>query len=250
MEDSREADLPKLHEIARECRVQIIRMITHAGSGHPGGSLSVIDILVALYFGTRMRYDPRRPHWEDRDRLVLSKGHAVPALVRLHGREPASSPRAACPRSGSSAARCRGTPTARCSRASRPPPGRSARGSRWRMGMALGLQLAARASRVYCCSATARSRRARSGRPRCRRRSSARPTTARQPLRDPRLQRHPARRPREEGHRPRAGRRQVAARSAGPCIDIDGHDIAQIDKALDQARGHQAASPRSSSPTP
>ena len=71
-------DLPKLESIAREGRAQIIRMLTHAGSGHPGGSLSVIDILTALYFN-RMRYDARRPHWEERDRFVLSKGHCVPA---------------------------------------------------------------------------------------------------------------------------------------------------------------------------
>ena len=71
-------DLAKLDAIAREGRVQIIRMLTHAGSGHPGGSLSVIDILVDLYFN-RMRYNPRRPTWEDRDRFVLSKGHCVPA---------------------------------------------------------------------------------------------------------------------------------------------------------------------------
>ena len=67
---------------ARECRVQIIRMLTHAGSGHPGGSLSVIDILTALYFG-RLRHDPRYPDWPDRDRVVLSKGHAVPALYAV-----------------------------------------------------------------------------------------------------------------------------------------------------------------------
>jgi len=72
----------RLEAIARECRVQIIRMITHAGSGHPGGSLSVIDILTALYFG-RLRYDPKRPDWPDRDRVVLSKGHAVPALYSV-----------------------------------------------------------------------------------------------------------------------------------------------------------------------
>ena len=71
-------DLAKLESIAREGRVQIIRMLTHAGSGHPGGSLSVIDILTTLFFN-RMRYDPKRPHWEDRDRFVLSKGHCVPA---------------------------------------------------------------------------------------------------------------------------------------------------------------------------
>jgi transketolase len=71
-------DVAKLESIAREGRVQIIRMLTHAGSGHPGGSLSAIDILTTLYFN-RMRYDAARPHWEDRDRFVLSKGHCVPA---------------------------------------------------------------------------------------------------------------------------------------------------------------------------
>ena len=72
-------DDARLAAIARECRVQIIRMITHAGSGHPGGSLSVIDLVTTLFFD-RMRHDPARPDWPDRDRLILSKGHAVPAL--------------------------------------------------------------------------------------------------------------------------------------------------------------------------
>jgi transketolase len=75
----------RLPAIARECRVQIIRMLTHAGSGHPGGSLSVIDVLTALYFG-RLRHDPKRPDWPDRDRVVLSKGHAVPALYTVMAR--------------------------------------------------------------------------------------------------------------------------------------------------------------------
>src|SRR5512132_1246411 len=72
----------RLESIARQCRVQIVRMLTHAGSGHPGGSLSVIDILTAIVFG-RLRHDPRRPEWADRDRIVLSKGHAVPALYAV-----------------------------------------------------------------------------------------------------------------------------------------------------------------------
>ena len=78
-------DETRLESIARECRVQIIRMLTHAGSGHPGGSLSVIDLLVAIMFG-RLRHDPRRPDWADRDRIVLSKGHAVPALYTVMAR--------------------------------------------------------------------------------------------------------------------------------------------------------------------
>lgn len=59
---------------------QIIEITTRAGSGHPSSSLSEIDILTALYFGGIMRYDPKRPHWPDRDRFVLSKGHGVPGL--------------------------------------------------------------------------------------------------------------------------------------------------------------------------
>jgi transketolase len=78
-------DDARLAAIARECRVQIIRMITHAGSGHPGGSLSVIDLVTTLMFG-RMRHDPARPDWPDRDRLILSKGHAVPALYAAMAR--------------------------------------------------------------------------------------------------------------------------------------------------------------------
>ena len=73
---------PRLAGIARDCRVQIVRMLTHAGSGHPGGSLSVIDVLVSLFF-SRVRHDPARPDWSDRDRVVLSKGHAVPALYAV-----------------------------------------------------------------------------------------------------------------------------------------------------------------------
>ena len=76
---------PCLAAIARDCRVHIIRMLTHAGSGHPGGSLSVIDLLVSLFFG-RLRHDPAQPGWSDRDRVVLSKGHAVPALYAVMAR--------------------------------------------------------------------------------------------------------------------------------------------------------------------
>lgn len=78
-------DNAQLAAIATECRVQIIRMLTHAGSGHPGGSLSVIDLVTTLMF-ERMRHDPKRPEWTDRDRLILSKGHAVPALYAAMAR--------------------------------------------------------------------------------------------------------------------------------------------------------------------
>src|SRR5919197_1314612 len=75
-------EIGHLQEISGRMRVAIIEMLTKAGSGHPGGSLSAIDILVALFFA-RMRHDPKRPAWPDRDRLVLSKGHGVPALYAV-----------------------------------------------------------------------------------------------------------------------------------------------------------------------
>lgn len=64
---------------ANRIRQDIIEMLASAGSGHPGGSLSAADILTVLYF-EEMRVDPREPHWPDRDRFVLSKGHAAPVL--------------------------------------------------------------------------------------------------------------------------------------------------------------------------
>jgi transketolase len=68
-----------LEETARELRVEILRMIANAGSGHPGGSLSAIDLVTYLYF-YRLRIDPSQPDWDGRDRFVLSKGHCAPAM--------------------------------------------------------------------------------------------------------------------------------------------------------------------------
>ncbi len=65
--------------IATKIRKHVIEGVYHAASGHPGGSLSIADILAVLYF-EEMRVDPNCPHWEDRDRFVLSKGHCAPAL--------------------------------------------------------------------------------------------------------------------------------------------------------------------------
>lgn len=68
-----------LKQMAKEIRIDIINMLAEAGSGHPGGSLSSVEILVSLFF-YKMRHDPKNPKWEDRDRFVLSKGHGVPVL--------------------------------------------------------------------------------------------------------------------------------------------------------------------------
>lgn len=71
------ASIEELKRIAAEIRCDIIEMTCAAGAGHPGGSLSAADIVAALYFRV-MRIDPRRPDWPDRDRFILSKGHACP----------------------------------------------------------------------------------------------------------------------------------------------------------------------------
>ena len=72
-------DISFLKEKAKEIRKSIVSMITEAKSGHPGGSLSATDILTALYF-SEMNVDPTNPKMEGRDRFVLSKGHAAPAI--------------------------------------------------------------------------------------------------------------------------------------------------------------------------
>ena len=66
-------------DITKQMRRDIIEMLAVAGSGHPGGSLSICDVMAVLYFD-KMNIDPENPAWEDRDRLVLSKGHVAPAL--------------------------------------------------------------------------------------------------------------------------------------------------------------------------
>jgi len=74
-----EATVQELEENARRLRVDILKMLNQARSGHTGGSLSAIDVLTVLFFH-QMRHDPSKPDWEGRDRFVLSKGHAAPAL--------------------------------------------------------------------------------------------------------------------------------------------------------------------------
>jgi transketolase len=71
--------IKELEGKAKVIRRHIIEMTGRCGSGHPGGSLSAADMLAVLYFH-KLRHDPKNPKWEDRDRFVLSKGHAAPVL--------------------------------------------------------------------------------------------------------------------------------------------------------------------------
>jgi transketolase len=73
----------ELSPICKRVRQHIIEMIYAAKSGHPGGSLSAVELLVTLYFGGHLKHDAKNPEWKDRDRLVLGKGHACPVLYAV-----------------------------------------------------------------------------------------------------------------------------------------------------------------------
>ncbi|MBM2825146.1 MAG: Transketolase [Dehalococcoidales bacterium] len=77
--DAGQFSLTEMEAIARKLRRNIVTMIGKAASGHPGGSLSAVEILTALYFGV-LKHHPKDPRWPGRDRFILSKGHAAPLL--------------------------------------------------------------------------------------------------------------------------------------------------------------------------
>ena len=74
--------LQSLSQIAQEIRSLALKAITNANSGHPGGSLSVADILAVLYFDI-LKHNPQNPDWDERDYLIISKGHASPAVYAV-----------------------------------------------------------------------------------------------------------------------------------------------------------------------
>lgn len=75
-------DIDALKALAVQIRKNILKVTNSAGSGHPGGSLSAVEILLALY-KYKMNHDPKSPDWEDRDRLIVSKGHITPAVYSV-----------------------------------------------------------------------------------------------------------------------------------------------------------------------
>jgi transketolase len=75
-------DVEQLKEISKRIRINILHMLTLSGSGHTGGSLSATDIATAIYF-SKMKFDPANPKWDERDRFIMSKGHAAPLIYAL-----------------------------------------------------------------------------------------------------------------------------------------------------------------------
>jgi transketolase len=82
-ESTQTLDIQALEEKARNLRLTVLDMTTKAGSGHPSSSFSAVEILTALYFGGVLRYRSNEPHWPERDRFILSKGHAAPLLYAV-----------------------------------------------------------------------------------------------------------------------------------------------------------------------
>ena len=108
-------ELAMQQEKAKQLRADIIKMLYLCQSGHPGGSLSLVEMLMAIYYNTA-HVDPKNPKWEDRDRFVLSKGHTAPGLyaaLALKGEAPMILRRSEiCGPCASCTATCRAIPTA------------------------------------------------------------------------------------------------------------------------------------------
>ena len=83
MPDTHEEDMTELEARAKTIRRHIVTSTTAAGSGHPSSSLSLVEIATVLYFVGVLRYDPQNPQDPDRDRFILSKGHAAPGLYAV-----------------------------------------------------------------------------------------------------------------------------------------------------------------------
>lgn len=141
-------DIEFLEEQARQIRIEIVKMLANAGSGHTGGSLSATDIVTVLYF-YKMRHNPKNPQWKERDRFILSKGHAAPVLyatLALSGYFDKSLlnrlRKLGSPLQGHPC--CKNLPGVEVS------TGSLGQGLSVACGMALGLRLSGINSRVYC----------------------------------------------------------------------------------------------------
>lgn len=141
-------DIPRLKAIARELRMDVIRMLAEAGSGHPGGSLSAADIVTVLFF-EKMRHRPAEPDWPDRDRFVLSKGHCVPILYAALAKA-GYFPREELLTLRRLNSRLQGHPDRVRFPYVEAATGSLGQGLSLALGMALALRLDGRPSRVYC----------------------------------------------------------------------------------------------------
>jgi transketolase len=142
---------PSIYEIektAYEIRKEIVKMTHKAQSGHPGGSLSAIDVLVCLFMN-EMKHDPKNPDWEERDRFVLSKGHASPALYGILAYQ-GYLPKEELMTFRQLNSRLQGHPERLLLKGIEISTGSLGQGLSVANGMAMGLKLKGSTSRVYC----------------------------------------------------------------------------------------------------
>ena len=142
-------DLAALRGRATTIRRHIVEMLAEAASGHPGGSLSAVEIVTALYFGGFLRYDPENPEWEDRDRFILSKGHGVPVQYAALA-EAGFLPHSELMTLRKIDSRLQGHPVLGTAPAIEASTGSLGQGLSIALGMALAVQMDKRDVRVYC----------------------------------------------------------------------------------------------------
>jgi transketolase len=144
----RQTLIAELVRKAPRYRMQIIEMLAEAGSGHPGGSLSAIDLVSALYHG-KLRHRPTQPDWPERDRFVLSKGHGVPALYVVMA-DLGYFPRAELWTLRKLGSRLQGHPSVSFLPALEGSTGSLGQGLSMAQGMALAARIDGARHRVYC----------------------------------------------------------------------------------------------------
>ena len=148
MNATRAPDLAAFKKLAVELRQTILRTIAKAGSGHPGGSLSMVELLVGLYW-YKLRHDPRRPDWPDRDLFLLSKGHGCPALYTVLAYQ-GYFPQEELQTLRRYPTRLQGHPERHCVPGVEIAAGSLGQGLSMANGIALGDRLDGRARRIFC----------------------------------------------------------------------------------------------------
>jgi transketolase len=141
-------DVQELKDIAKKIRISILHMLTQSGSGHTGGSLSAVDIAVAVYF-SKMNFKADDPAWKDRDRFILSKGHAAPLLYAIMA-EAGYFPKENIDSLRKIDSPLQGHPSCKILPGVEVSTGSLGQGLSVANGMALGLRLDKNPARVYC----------------------------------------------------------------------------------------------------
>ncbi len=141
-------DISELREMARNIRVDVIKMTNAAGSGHPGGSMSAAEIFSVLYFNI-MNHKPENPEWEDRDVFILSKGHCCPGLYSAMARS-GYFPVEELMTLRKLGSRLQGHPHSKVLPGLEASTGSLGQGLSIAIGCALGIKLNKKNSRVYC----------------------------------------------------------------------------------------------------